>query len=126
MLDIGCVCGNSNFLSDIACCVADKCDADGQKSTIDYAKKICSGHADTPDEVVCSTAAGGSSAASSPTASSGGSGGSDESASTAPTPTSGGASGTAASETPSGTGAAVALGGAGSVVGAVVAMAFAL
>lgn len=40
--DIGCVCANDNFISGIACCVAEACDQSGQDATIEFAKMICS------------------------------------------------------------------------------------
>jgi hypothetical protein len=41
-LDFQCVCGNEEFISGIACCVAKDCDQQGQAATLDYAAQVCS------------------------------------------------------------------------------------
>lgn len=59
-LDTNCICSNQDFLSNIACCLVDKCDEAGRTAAIAYAKTICA-TADppvtVPDEVVCNSAA---------------------------------------------------------------------
>ncbi|KAI5466011.1 hypothetical protein BGZ63DRAFT_375080 [Mariannaea sp. PMI_226] len=53
-LDIKCICSNKDFLSGIACCLKDKCDASGQEAAVKYAKQICSSAGVTvPDQVTC-------------------------------------------------------------------------
>jgi len=70
--DIGCVCENTDFLDQIACCLVDVCNADEQKAAVAYAGSICEGAGvDVPDEVVCKGAAS-PSASSTETSSSGG------------------------------------------------------
>ncbi|KFY94653.1 hypothetical protein V498_03795 [Pseudogymnoascus sp. VKM F-4517 (FW-2822)] len=58
-LDSHCICSNQDFLSNIACCLLDKCDEAGRTAAIAYAKTICA-TADppvtVPDEVVCNSA----------------------------------------------------------------------
>ncbi|KEY74087.1 hypothetical protein S7711_05339 [Stachybotrys chartarum IBT 7711] len=68
-LDIACICGNENFLSDIACCVADTCDEAGQEAAVEYARQICSAQGiDTPEDVVCRNSTSTSQAATTTTA----------------------------------------------------------
>ncbi|KAG5664111.1 hypothetical protein KAF25_006696 [Fusarium avenaceum] len=58
-LDIKCICSNKDFLSGIACCLEEKCDAEGRDTAVKYAKQICSssGVTDLPDEVKCDKSA---------------------------------------------------------------------
>ncbi|KAK5990750.1 hypothetical protein PT974_09020 [Cladobotryum mycophilum] len=119
-LDIGCVCKNSDFLDQVACCLADACDAAGQAAAVSYAKQICSSQGvATPDKVECKSGASPSSSAGAapPTSSPKGD---------SPSPTQSGNQTTAASSTPSATHNAGSVLGAGSLVGAAVAMLFAL
>ncbi|GKT98773.1 cell wall protein [Fusarium langsethiae] len=76
-LDIKCICSNQNFLSGIACCLEEKCDAEGKETAVKYAKQICAtaGVTDLPDDVKCDkstasgTASGSATGATTPTAS---------------------------------------------------------
>ncbi|KAF4976291.1 hypothetical protein FZEAL_7007 [Fusarium zealandicum] len=53
-LDIECICSNDGFLDEIACCLADACDAEGRADAVTFASQICStAGVDVPDEVVC-------------------------------------------------------------------------
>ncbi|KAJ5408339.1 hypothetical protein N7509_002222 [Penicillium cosmopolitanum] len=58
-IDVKCICTTKSFLSDISCCVADKCSKDDQETTLKVAKSICArgGVTDVPSSVVCSTGA---------------------------------------------------------------------
>ncbi|OBT54843.1 hypothetical protein VE04_06035 [Pseudogymnoascus sp. 24MN13] len=49
-LNTNCICSNKDFLSNIACCLIDKCDEAGRDAAIAYAKSICA-TADPPVEV---------------------------------------------------------------------------
>ncbi|KFZ16413.1 hypothetical protein V502_05105 [Pseudogymnoascus sp. VKM F-4520 (FW-2644)] len=57
-LNTHCICSNQDFLSNIACCLIDKCDEAGRNAAITYAKGICA-TADppvqVPDQVVCNS-----------------------------------------------------------------------
>ncbi|RGP70600.1 cell wall [Fusarium sporotrichioides] len=76
-LDIKCICSNQNFLSGIACCLEEKCDAEGKETAVKYAKQICAtaGVTDLPDDVKCDksaasgTASGSATGATTPTSS---------------------------------------------------------
>ncbi|KAF4425175.1 cell wall protein [Fusarium austroafricanum] len=111
-LDIKCICSNKNFLSGIACCLDEKCDAQGKETAVKYAKQICStaGVTDLPNEVKCdkSAASGTNSGASTPTSSAGSS------------------QTSAAGSSGSSKGSAAAREGATGVLGVVMAMLFAL
>ncbi|KAL6904353.1 hypothetical protein GGI43DRAFT_317657 [Trichoderma evansii] len=53
-LDIGCICGNADFLNGIACCLASACSKSDQNTAISFAQQICSSSGVTvPDQVVC-------------------------------------------------------------------------
>ncbi|KAI9904771.1 hypothetical protein N3K66_001300 [Trichothecium roseum] len=53
-LDIKCICGNSDFISGISCCLEDACDDSGLEDAISFAKDICSGSGvDVPDSPQC-------------------------------------------------------------------------
>ncbi|KFY56194.1 hypothetical protein V497_06452 [Pseudogymnoascus sp. VKM F-4516 (FW-969)] len=58
-LNTNCICSNKDFLSNIACCLTDKCDDAGKTAAIAYAKVICATGdppVEVPDEVVCNSA----------------------------------------------------------------------
>ncbi|GAP90503.1 putative extracellular membrane 8-cysteine CFEM [Rosellinia necatrix] len=59
-LDAKCICASDSFISGIACCLAEVCDADDQQAAVDYARTFCStqGVTDLPQSVTCATAAG--------------------------------------------------------------------
>ncbi|KAF2810008.1 uncharacterized protein BDZ99DRAFT_301459 [Mytilinidion resinicola] len=40
-LDIACICGNSDLISNLSCCVSKSCDADDTKTTIEFAAQLC-------------------------------------------------------------------------------------
>ncbi|KAH6898648.1 hypothetical protein B0T10DRAFT_473328 [Thelonectria olida] len=62
-LDIKCICSNDDFLNGIACCLKDKCDASGQAAAVKYAQQICSTACVTvPDEVTCNESSNSASA----------------------------------------------------------------
>ncbi|KAJ5961028.1 uncharacterized protein N7479_008178 [Penicillium vulpinum] len=71
-IDFKCVCESKSFLSDVACCIADKCSKTDQDTTIKVAKSICArgGVTDLPTEVVCSSSKSSSSSGTSTSASS--------------------------------------------------------
>ncbi|KAF5616651.1 cell wall protein [Fusarium sp. NRRL 52700] len=106
-LDVKCICSNKDFLSGIACCLEDKCDASGKEAAVKYAKQICStaGVTNLPDEVTCDKNA----ASGTPTSSA------SSSQTTPATSSAGGDSGNAAARE-----------GAAGVLGVVMAMLFAL
>ncbi|KAJ5162896.1 uncharacterized protein N7500_004726 [Penicillium coprophilum] len=56
-IDFKCICESKTFLSDVACCVADKCSQEDQDKTLKVAKSICArgGVTNIPTEVVCSS-----------------------------------------------------------------------
>ncbi|KAL2202467.1 hypothetical protein CC79DRAFT_1151971 [Sarocladium strictum] len=55
-LDIKCICSNSSFLDDIACCLAESCSEADQEQAVKYTQQLCgSAGVDVPDKVVCST-----------------------------------------------------------------------
>ncbi|ELR06279.1 hypothetical protein VC83_05039 [Pseudogymnoascus destructans] len=66
-LNTNCICSNKDFLSNIACCLVNKCDEAGRNGAIAYAKAIC-GTADppvqVPDQVVCNSSSSSSSSSS--------------------------------------------------------------
>jgi len=57
--DIKCICGNSGFLSGIACCLAGQCDAADQTAATNYAIQFCgiSGVTNLPTAVSCTSTA---------------------------------------------------------------------
>ncbi|CAG8057117.1 unnamed protein product [Penicillium olsonii] len=62
-IDIKCICEAKSFLSDVSCCVADKCSKEDQDTTLKVARSLCArgGVTDLPSSVTCSTGAGSSS-----------------------------------------------------------------
>ncbi|KAE8152117.1 hypothetical protein BDV25DRAFT_151595 [Aspergillus avenaceus] len=62
-IDVACICGDKNFINDIACCVSTKCSSEQQEAVIKFANQICSGAGvnDLPKSATC--ASGSSSAA---------------------------------------------------------------
>lgn len=69
-LDVACICSNSSFLSGIACCLADACEAADEATAVAYAQNLCrtAGVTNLPSAVSCastasSTASGASSSA---------------------------------------------------------------
>ncbi|KAJ5996569.1 hypothetical protein N7499_007113 [Penicillium canescens] len=56
-IDFKCICEAKSFLNDVSCCVADKCSAADQETTLKVAKSICArgGVTDLPTEVTCSS-----------------------------------------------------------------------
>ncbi|KAJ5911293.1 Cell wall protein TIR3 [Penicillium subrubescens] len=62
-LNVQCICADKSFLSNIACCVADKCSQADQETTLQVAKGICSrgGVTDLPSTISCASSAGSSS-----------------------------------------------------------------
>ncbi|EPS27593.1 hypothetical protein PDE_02536 [Penicillium oxalicum 114-2] len=56
-LDIKCICGDKSFLSNISCCVADKCSQADQETTLKVAKGICAagGVTDLPSAISCAS-----------------------------------------------------------------------
>jgi cobalamin biosynthesis Mg chelatase CobN len=65
-LDIKCICSNDDFLNGIACCLKDKCDTAGQAAAVKYAQQICSTAGVTvPDEVTCKESSSSASASAS-------------------------------------------------------------
>ncbi|KXX81589.1 GPI anchored CFEM domain protein C [Madurella mycetomatis] len=77
--DIECICGNDQFLDDIACCLVDDCDEAAQSTAVSVAISLCSGFGvtDLPTAVTCADAS----------ASTTTSGPADTSATTTPAPT---------------------------------------
>ncbi|KAJ5514823.1 hypothetical protein N7463_004375 [Penicillium fimorum] len=71
-IDFKCICESKSFLSDVTCCVADKCSKADQETTIKVAKSICArgGVTDLPTEVVCSSSKSSSSSGTSTSTSS--------------------------------------------------------
>ncbi|CAG8295900.1 unnamed protein product [Penicillium salamii] len=65
-IDIQCICEAKSFLSDVSCCVADKCSKADQDTTLKVARSLCArgGVTDLPTSVTCSTDAGSSSTSS--------------------------------------------------------------
>ncbi|KFH47287.1 hypothetical protein ACRE_019060 [Hapsidospora chrysogenum ATCC 11550] len=52
--DIECVCSNEEFIDGIACCVDEACDAKGKEATLKFAAQICSTqNVEVPDKVEC-------------------------------------------------------------------------
>ncbi|KFZ13360.1 hypothetical protein V501_03746 [Pseudogymnoascus sp. VKM F-4519 (FW-2642)] len=63
-LNTNCICSNKDFLSNIACCLIDKCDEAGRNAAIAYAKSICATAdppVEVPSEVVCNSSSSSSS-----------------------------------------------------------------
>src|SRR5438045_2351647 len=69
-LDAKCICSNADFLSNIACCLANACDQADQQSAVTFAKQFCTTQGVTvPNAVVCNSASGSSGASSTPASS---------------------------------------------------------
>ncbi|PQE10110.1 CFEM domain-containing protein [Rutstroemia sp. NJR-2017a BVV2] len=58
-LDIPCICSSPTFLSDIACCLTDQCNAADQATAVLFAQNICkaSGVTNLPSAVTCASSA---------------------------------------------------------------------
>ncbi|KAF7906217.1 hypothetical protein EAF00_000496 [Botryotinia globosa] len=58
-LDIACICSNPSFLSGIACCLADACDAEDEQTAVAFAQNLCrtSGVTNLPSVVSCASSA---------------------------------------------------------------------
>ncbi|PQE25273.1 CFEM domain-containing protein [Rutstroemia sp. NJR-2017a WRK4] len=58
-LDIACICSSPTFLSDIACCLTDQCNAADQATAVQFAQNICktSGVTNLPSAVTCASSA---------------------------------------------------------------------
>ncbi|PQE03446.1 CFEM domain-containing protein [Rutstroemia sp. NJR-2017a BBW] len=65
-LDIQCICSSPTFLSDIACCLTDQCNAADQATAVQFAQNICktSGVTNLPSAVTCASSAAPSSSSS--------------------------------------------------------------
>ncbi|KAG9249873.1 uncharacterized protein F5Z01DRAFT_436643 [Emericellopsis atlantica] len=60
--DIECICSNDDFLQNIACCLEDKCDASGKAAAVKFAQQICSTvSVDVPNQVECKASSSGGS-----------------------------------------------------------------
>ncbi|CAK7205185.1 hypothetical protein SEUCBS139899_007950 [Sporothrix eucalyptigena] len=74
--DAKCICSDKDFLSDIACCLAEPggCDSADQSSAVVFASQLCAaqGVTDLPSAVTCSTTASGSGTAATATTTSSG------------------------------------------------------
>ncbi|KAL5611824.1 hypothetical protein BROUX41_000601 [Berkeleyomyces rouxiae] len=54
--DVACICGNNDFLSQIACCLVDACGEEDQAATLSYASSLCQGFGvDVPNEIACNS-----------------------------------------------------------------------
>ncbi|KAF1815558.1 hypothetical protein P152DRAFT_384125, partial [Eremomyces bilateralis CBS 781.70] len=40
-IDIKCICSNEALISDLSCCVANRCSPEDQQATIDFAVNLC-------------------------------------------------------------------------------------
>ncbi|OBT76204.1 hypothetical protein VF21_05033 [Pseudogymnoascus sp. 05NY08] len=104
-LNTNCICSNKDFLSNIACCLLDKCDEAGRNSAIAYAKTICA-TADppvqVPDQVVCNSSSSSSKATAAATTGGSTTGGTTQAPTTGTTSTP-----TSAAQTSSSSGAAM-------------------
>ncbi|POR36532.1 Uncharacterized protein TPAR_03248, partial [Tolypocladium paradoxum] len=125
--DIACICGNKDFLNNIACCLAGVCSQSDQDKTVQYATQLCNASGvQVPNKVVCNSGAASSGSASgSASASSTGSASGTATPTTTGTAASASTSGTAtgASPTSRSTGAAApVVGSVGGLAGAVLAM----
>ncbi|OBT67535.1 hypothetical protein VE03_03719 [Pseudogymnoascus sp. 23342-1-I1] len=104
-LDTHCICSNQDFLSNIACCLIDKCDEAGRTAAIAYAKSICATAdppVDVPSEVVCSSSSSSSKGTAAATT-----GGSTTGGATTAAPTGVTSTPTSAAQTSSSSGAAM-------------------
>lgn len=56
-LDIKCICSDTEFLNNMACCLAESCDLADQSAAVLYAQQICSTvGVRVPSQVACSSA----------------------------------------------------------------------
>ncbi|KAI6785589.1 uncharacterized protein J7T54_005923 [Emericellopsis cladophorae] len=105
--DIECICSNDDFLQNMACCLEDSCDDSGKAAAVTFAQQVCSSvNVDTPDQVECKASASPSATPSSEQSETSGAANSEE--------------------TGDDGNAATGLSSVGGLVGAVVAMGFAL
>ncbi|KOS16777.1 Cell wall protein 1 [Escovopsis weberi] len=71
-LDVACICSNSNFISDLSCCLSDACGEADQKAAVEFAAQICSSAGvKTPNQVVCDKKPANATSTAGPTAGSG-------------------------------------------------------
>ncbi|KAG4430433.1 hypothetical protein IFR05_014088 [Cadophora sp. M221] len=58
-IDVACICSNKDFLSNIACCLVDKCSVEDQQKATDYALAFCKANQVTglPTAVSCASTA---------------------------------------------------------------------
>ncbi|KAL5320941.1 hypothetical protein ACEPPN_011751 [Leptodophora sp. 'Broadleaf-Isolate-01'] len=58
-IDAACICSNKDFLSNIACCLVDKCNVEDQQKATDYALAFCRANQVTglPTAVSCASTA---------------------------------------------------------------------
>ncbi|KAL4996825.1 hypothetical protein BDV10DRAFT_101840 [Aspergillus recurvatus] len=58
-VDVECICATRSFIDDMACCVGKSCDADDQKTALDFANGICGGAGvnDLPQSATCASGA---------------------------------------------------------------------
>ncbi|KAL2267421.1 hypothetical protein VTJ83DRAFT_4698 [Remersonia thermophila] len=63
--DVACICRNSQFLDDIACCLTSVCDAADQAKAVEFALQLCRGFkvTDLPSTVTCASTASSTGAA---------------------------------------------------------------
>ncbi|KAL4821618.1 hypothetical protein BDW67DRAFT_149120 [Aspergillus spinulosporus] len=54
-VDVECICATRSFIDDMACCVGKSCNADDQKTALDFANGICGGAgvSDLPQSATC-------------------------------------------------------------------------
>lgn len=51
--NVKCLCSNSGFLSDIACCIQNACSSEEATAAVNYAKHICTDAGATVSEILC-------------------------------------------------------------------------
>ncbi|KAI9670448.1 MAG: hypothetical protein M1829_004771 [Trizodia sp. TS-e1964] len=55
-LDVECICKNTSYLGNLACCLSKACNSADQAQSVDFARQICKTvNVAVPDAVVCST-----------------------------------------------------------------------
>ncbi|KAL4741701.1 hypothetical protein BDV11DRAFT_182201 [Aspergillus similis] len=56
-VDVECICATRAFIDDMACCVGKSCNADDQKTALDFANGICGGAgiSDLPQSATCAS-----------------------------------------------------------------------
>ncbi|KAL4776243.1 hypothetical protein BDW60DRAFT_80640 [Aspergillus nidulans var. acristatus] len=56
-VDVECICATRSFIDDMACCVGKSCNADDQKTALDFANGICGGAgvSDLPQSATCAS-----------------------------------------------------------------------